>query len=195
MQDCGVRTYKGVTSRSDLVEWERVLAGDGEAFGRLFDRHRERVFRHGCRLVDTSEDAEDLLALAFLELWRLRRRVRVVDGSVVAWLLATTTNLALNHRRAARRYRAFLARLPHEGIADDAATQSMRAVSIDVDPRLLSEIKQLSVMDQRLVALVALEGFSLQEAAEAIGTSVAAARSRWQRTRSRLADLLAQQAE
>jgi RNA polymerase sigma-70 factor (ECF subfamily) len=181
-----------VTGRpEEHADWDHVLAGQADAFGNLFDRHRDRVFRHGCRFVDTREDAEDVLALAFLELWRLRKRVRLVDGSVLPWLLATTTNVALNHRRGVHRYRRFLARLPESAPAEDAAAESMRAVDVDVDPLLLEEIKHLSAIDQRLVALVAFEGFRLREAAAALGLSVDAARSRWQRIRRRLADRVA----
>ncbi len=119
----GVRTLRGVehatnaqTGRSaaeiDEVLWDRSLTGDGEAFGLLFDRHRERVFRHACRLADTRQDAEDVVASAFLELWRCRAKVRLVDGSVLAWLLVTTTNLGRNAARSRRRYRQFLDRLP-----------------------------------------------------------------------------------
>ena len=189
MQDCGARTSQAVTERIDEVRtWDEVLAGRADAFGELFDLHRDRVFRHACRLVDSREDAEDVLAVSFLELWRLRRRVRVVDGSVLPWLLATTANIALNHRRGVRRYQRFLAKLPHAGVAEDTADRSLQTVEIDVDPQLLDEIKGLSATDQRLLALVAFEGFPLREAATALGLSVAAARSRWQRIRRRLAD-------
>jgi len=129
-----------------------------------------------------------VLAVAFLELWRLRKRVRVVDGSVLPWLVATTTNVALNHRRGVRRYQRFLSKLPHAGVTEDAADRSLQTVEIDVDPQLLDEIRRLSAVDQRLVALVAFEGFRLWEAAAALGMSVDAARSRWQRIRRRLAD-------
>ncbi len=97
----GVRTLRGVRHATDAkvrrspVEldstlWGRSLTGDGEAFDVLFDRHRDRVFRHACRLADTRQDAEDAVASAFLELWRCRAKVQLVDGSVLPWLLVTT---------------------------------------------------------------------------------------------------------
>lgn len=58
---------------------------------------------------------------------------------------------------------------------------------LDVDPRLLTGIRALKDVDQKLLALVALEGFPLREAAEALGLREQAARSRWQRVRRRLA--------
>ncbi len=99
-------------TRSEADDWLLAAGGDGEAFGRLFDAHHARVHRHAARLAGSTHDAEDVLAAAFLELWRQRERVRVVDGSVLPWLLVTTTNLALNQRRWLRRHRAFLDRLP-----------------------------------------------------------------------------------
>ena len=87
---------------ADVTLWSRARTGDGEAFGRVFDAHRERVYRHALRLVDTVHEAEDVTAVAFLELWRRRDHVRLVDGSVLPWLLVTAGNVARNQRRAAR---------------------------------------------------------------------------------------------
>ena len=66
-----------------------------------------------CGSWDSWPDAEDVAASAFLELFRRRDDVRVVNGSVLPWLLVTASNLARNSARARRRYQEFLARLPH----------------------------------------------------------------------------------
>jgi RNA polymerase sigma-70 factor (ECF subfamily) len=77
--------------RDDVVGdsglWSRGVDGNGSAFGELFDIHHDRVFRHAYRLVENRHDAEDVTATAFLELWRRRADVRLVDGSVLPWLL------------------------------------------------------------------------------------------------------------
>ena len=168
--------------------WQRAAAGDGEAFGRLFDAHSGRIYRHALRLTGGVQDSEDIVAAAFLELWRRRRAVRVVDGSVLAWLLVTTANLALNHGRGQRRYRAVLRRLPRQDQQVDAAeSQALLRADLDVDPELLVAIRTLRAADQQLLALVALEDYPLRAAAEVLGLSEQTARSRWQRIRRRLA--------
>jgi DNA-directed RNA polymerase specialized sigma24 family protein len=43
---------------SDAHLWARSLVGDGLAFGVLFDLHRDRVFRHACRLVQDRHLAD-----------------------------------------------------------------------------------------------------------------------------------------
>ncbi|HMH58661.1 MAG TPA: sigma factor, partial [Galbitalea sp.] len=80
----------------DEHDWADALRGNGEAFGRIFDRHRHRhrLFRHSYRLVAVTADADDIVSIAFLEAWRRADAVRFVDGSMLPWLLVTATNSA-----------------------------------------------------------------------------------------------------
>ena len=77
----------------ELRLWSRARNGDALAFAAIFDLHRDRVFRQAVRLLDSPPDAEDVCASAFLELFRRRDDVRIVNGSVLPWLLVTTANL------------------------------------------------------------------------------------------------------
>lgn len=176
-----------MSDESDSQIWQRVLSGDARAFGLLFDRHRDRVFRHVRRDVESAADAEDLTATAFLELWRLRRSARIVDDSLLPWLLVTAGNVTRNATRARRRYRLFLARLPEPEHAADGTVAAADALDLRADvARLRAHLDALPVADQRLLALTALEGFSLREASEAVGISYGAAKMRMSRVRSRL---------
>ncbi len=173
-------------SQSDEALWASSLAGDGEAFGALYDAHRLRVYRHACRLASTRHDAEDVVASAFLELWRRRDKVRLVDGSVLPWLLLTTTNLGRNASRAQRRYREFLERLPREPEQPDVAELALGTHAIGTDTRLREGLGALSKTDAQLFALVALEDYPVGAAAELLSLSVSAARARLHRVRAKL---------
>jgi DNA-directed RNA polymerase specialized sigma24 family protein len=83
--------------------WTRARSNDGTAFAELFDRHRPRVYRRALSLLGDVHDAEDVTAAAFYELWRKRRTVPLVAGSVLPWLLVTAVNLGLGRRRRHRR--------------------------------------------------------------------------------------------
>jgi RNA polymerase sigma-70 factor (ECF subfamily) len=170
----------------DEALWRPSRAGDGEAFGLLFDRHRDRVFRHACRLVQTRHDAEDVTAATFLELWRRRGDVRLVRGSVLPWLLVTTSHVGRNARRATRRYQQFLARLPREDAAPDAADVALGARALGVDDELREALRGLSEPDLHLVSLVVLEDYSLADAAALLGLTAASAKSRLHRARHRM---------
>lgn len=167
--------------------WARSLGHDSRAFAAIFDLHRDRVFRHVIRQVESRADADEVTASAFLELWRLRERVRLVDGSVLPWLLVTTSNLARNSLRARLRYRAVLDRLPHPPESEDPATVvAARLGGADGGHGVAAALDRLGRVDGALIALTALEGFATAEAAAALGLSPAAARARLSRARRRL---------
>jgi RNA polymerase sigma-70 factor (ECF subfamily) len=168
-------------STDDAASWAAACAGDGEAFGRVFDEHRNRVFRHALRLVDTVADAEDVTAAAFLELWRRRGDVRIVEGSILPWLLVTTSNVARNLRRSTFRYRRLLDRLPRsEHVLDPADYMDV------ISPNLASALRRLPTRDLQLVTLVIVEDVSLADAAIVLGISPGAAKVRLHRARTRL---------
>lgn len=67
----------------EAIAWAAVLGNDGDAFVAIFDQHRDRVYRQALRMTANIHDAEDVTVGAFLELWRRRKAVRVIDGSVL----------------------------------------------------------------------------------------------------------------
>ncbi|MEW1986764.1 RNA polymerase sigma factor [Pseudarthrobacter oxydans] len=161
--------------------WSRSLQGEGDAFGLLFDRHRDRVFRHAYRLAGDRIDAEDIMSTAFLELWRRREKVRLVERSVLPWLLVTTTNVARNSRRAARRYQGLLKSLPRSEDARHASD-----IPDTVDRNVALALGTLNATDLRLVSLVVFEEFSLADAAAALGMTAGTAKTRMHRARNRM---------
>lgn len=139
--------------------WAAALSGDGEAFASVFDLHRDRVYLHALRLVANAHDAEDVTAGAFLELWRRRKSVRLVEGSTLAWLLVTATNLSRNTARSLRRYRAFLASLPRSGLARGAGEAAVERIEeAATAERLREALGSLAAPDSALIALTAFEG-------------------------------------
>ncbi|PYI67927.1 hypothetical protein CVV68_08690 [Arthrobacter livingstonensis] len=167
--------------------WERSLRGDGDAFGLVFDRHNARVFRHAYGFLRNRHDAEDATAAAFLELWRRRAKVRLVNGSVLPWLLTTTTNVARNHQRAARRYHSFLSALPREVESPDAAEEAMARNPYEaLEPELAAAVLALGSADRQLVALVVVAGCSIGDAADVLDVTASAAKTRLHRARLKL---------
>jgi RNA polymerase sigma factor (sigma-70 family) len=187
-----VRTVLGVRSFSDEpTTWAAALGNDGDAFGAIFDQHRDRVYRHALRMTANVPDAEDVTAAAFLELWRRRKSVRVVDGSVLPWLLVTTTNVARNLARGLRRYRTFVAALPHGDdarSAEDVTLERIEAIRIATQVR--EALHSLAPSDAALITLTTFEHYSSAQAAVALGISEGAARTRLHRARTRIATAL-----
>lgn len=187
-----MRTVLVVRSPDDeATDWAAALNNDADAFVAIFDRHHSRVYRHALRLTANVHDAEDVTAGAFLELWRRRKSVRVVDGSPLPWLLVTATNLSRNLTRGLRRYRSLIASLPRAEVgrsAEDAVVERMEGARLDSEVR--DVLATLSPSDAALITLTMLEHYSPAESALVLGISNGAARTRLHRARTRMAGAL-----
>lgn len=82
-----------LTTTDDASLWLAATSGTATAFATLFQRHRPAVFRTAYGKTQSIHDAEDVVATVFLEAWRNKSKVRIVQGSILPWLLATTTLL------------------------------------------------------------------------------------------------------
>lgn len=168
--------------------WDRVRRGDADAFGAVFDEHYSRVYGHALRMSESTHDAEDTTAIVFLEAWRRREAVRVVNGSVLAWLLVTATNVARNSRRSAQRKRVLLSKLvPSESSPDPAAEILEQLDRTAQDASLRAAFRRLSTADQKVLGLCVINDFSLTAAAEVLGVPVGTVKSRLSRAKARLA--------
>lgn len=179
------------SSRGEPGTWNAVSTGDGNAFVAIFDLHHDRVYRHALRMTANVHDAEDVTAAAFLELWRRRKSVRVVDGSVLPWLLVTATNLVRNLARGLRRHRALIDALPRAEAANSAADIAVERIEEErIGEQVRLALSALSTSDAALLALTMFEHYSPAEAAVALGISDGAARTRLHRARTRMATAL-----
>ncbi|MGT2425088.1 RNA polymerase sigma factor [Amnibacterium kyonggiense] len=178
----------------EQADWAAALGCDPGAFARIFDRHRDAVFRQALRLLELPADAEEVASAAFFELWRKRDRVVPVAGSVRPWLLVTTANLARNSHRVRVRREQFLRRLTDEHRPDGGADAFERVDDGVLRQELAAGLRQLKPQDVALVTMTALDGYSVREVAQLLGLTDGAARVRLSRANARLRGLLPEHA-
>ncbi|MEU5945284.1 sigma-70 family RNA polymerase sigma factor [Micromonospora sp. NPDC047465] len=167
------------------------------AFGRLFDRHSRAVYNHAFRLTGSWCTAEDITQATFLVAWRRRDAARLVDGSVLPWLLVVASNAVRTEWRSARRWAALLRRLPADRQAADDPAEEI-AQRLDDERRMravLAAARRLPRAEREAVALCLWSGVSYANAAAALGVSEVAVRSRVSRARKRLARLVTDENE
>jgi len=170
----------------DASLWLEAVAGTESAFAVLFDRHRARIFRKAYSRLRNVHDAEDVVAMVFLEAWRSREKVRIVDGSLLPWLLSVTTYLTLNSDRAARRYRRLLAKLPIAPPADPVPDVDNR---LDLQERanmLTQALRRLSAVERTVVDLCLVEELSMATVAGVLDVPIGTVKSRLNGARRKL---------
>ena len=171
----------------DATLWELAGAGDGEAFGQLFDRHSRAVYNHCFRLTASWSTAEDLTSTTFLLAWRQRDRMRLANDSLRPWLLAVATSAVRSDRRSVGRRLRLVQRAPVELPAADHADDV--AGRVDDERRMaavLAELRKLPPAEQEVVGLCLWSGLSYAEASAALGIAEVSVRSRVSRARTKL---------
>jgi RNA polymerase sigma-70 factor (ECF subfamily) len=169
--------------------WQRVLRGDSQAFGVLFERHANAVFAYCLRRVGSWQAAEDLTSVVFLETWRRRHDVALDGPSILPWLYGVALGVTRNHARAAARYRAALARIPTPiASPDHAITVEER---VDVETRVMAVKRELAHLPRRereVVEVCAWLGLTHAEAAKMLGVPVGTVKSRLARAQRKIRD-------
>lgn len=165
----------------------RLSRGDEVAYRELFRRHERATYRVALVMMQSTWDAEEVVASTFLELWRKRDAVRLVDGSVLPWLLTVLSLMAKNHQRGTRRYRKLLARVPHAGTEPDHADEVARTVdALPVTAAVREALAELDARDASILLLCVVQELSTRDAALALGIPDGTVKSRLSRVKARL---------
>jgi RNA polymerase sigma factor (sigma-70 family) len=177
----------GDDDRTDAALWLEATSGTEASFGVVYDRYRARIFRKAYSRVLDRTDAEDVVAIVFLEAWRRRREVRFVDGSLLPWLLVVTTNVSLNAARSGRRYRRLLAKLPAaEYAADPSHEVAQRVDGERMSQQITAALQRLSASDRRIVDLCLVDELPMATVASVLELPVGTVKSRLSRARAKL---------
>jgi RNA polymerase sigma-70 factor (ECF subfamily) len=183
---------------SDLTErqlLEAVCRGDEDAFRRLVEPHRPGLRAHCDRMLGSLDDGEDALQDALLRAWRGLGRFEG-RSSLRNWLYRIATNASLDARaRRAERALPTDDALPwrvnggdetagcEDGYAAPAARVEQRE---SAEFAVVAALRHLPPRQRAVLILREVLGFSADEVAHTLGTSVAAVNSALQRARKAL---------
>src|SRR5437763_8693772 len=192
---------------SDTQLLDSARQGDQDAFGRLVEPYRGQLHAHCYRMLGSVHDAEDSLQDALLRAWRALGKFEG-RSSLKSWLYTIATNTCLN-AIAARPKRVLPidygpANDPHEGpgepivesiwiepypdevlgLADGyAAPEARYELRESVELAFVAALQHLPPNQRAVLILREVLGYSAQEVAEALETSVASVNSALQRAR------------
>lgn len=175
-------------SPSDADVIGRSLA-EPEAFGAIYDRHARTLLRFLGRRVG-ADVAEGLLGEVFRIAFERRKTFDAARSSALPWLYGIGANLLHKHRRGeARRVRAS-ARMAVDRAAADGPVSAAALDARVLFPRLVDAIESLPPGERDALLLFAWEGLSYQHVADALELPVGTVRSRLNRARGRLRELV-----
>ena len=178
------------------------LAGDPDAFGALFARHRDRLWAVALRTTGDPEEAADALQDAMVSAFRRADSYRG-DAAVTTWLHRVVVNACLDRlrRRKVRSADALPEDLEEYAGRGALATSTTGGADrsdpadlvLDDEQRsaVLTALGSLPVEQRAALVLVDMEGYSVDEAARILDCAPGTVKSRCSRGRVRLLPLLA----
>ena len=160
--------------------------GDLDAFGTLYRRHQQRVFRFARAMTGSNETAEDITQEVFVVLLTDAGRFDPARAAFTTYVYGIVRNMS---RHRVRRER--------QSLSVDELMRDGRDIDVDEDPSKLVEGVELAGAVRRallslpsryreLIVLCDLHDLSYEDAAAVVGASVGAVRSRLHKGRQLL---------
>ena len=180
-----------------LFSLEALRKGDRSEFARLVETYSPMIYRLGLKMLDNTQDVEDMLQETFIKTYR---HLSDFDGrsSLSTWLYRIATNEALMTLRRKRPDTISF----DEPLADEAEPQEPLQI---VDWCCMPEEELMSAegrayLDKAVASLPAslrvvfllrdIEGLSTRESAEVLNLSEMAVKTRLSRARLQLRETL-----
>ncbi|MDI1460137.1 sigma-70 family RNA polymerase sigma factor [Catellatospora sp. KI3] len=172
---------------------ERAQQGDAEAFGLIYDRYVDTVFRFIYFRVGNRPLAEDLTSDTFLRALKRISSFTWQGRDLGAWLVTIARNLVADHFKSGRyRLEVTTGDVLDADREDRGPEGSPETAVVDhiTNVALLTAVKQLNPEQQECIVLRFLQGFSVAETAQAMGKNEGAIKALQYRAVRALARLL-----
>lgn len=169
-----------------VASWESP-----ERFHLIFERHYRTIFRFVVGAVGAA-DGPELCDEVFTRAFESRRRYDPAYPSAKPWLFGIASNLVNGYwRRRARELKAYKRASRMESVDEEFEDDIVRRLAAQAErPRIASAVLRLRREEAEVVLLFALENLSYAEIAQALSIPEGTVRSRLNRARKRLRNLL-----
>jgi RNA polymerase sigma factor (sigma-70 family) len=170
---------------SDEALFAGFATGDADAGTVFVRRFQARVFGLALGITRDPAEADEVAQDAFLRAWRYAASFDARRGSVAAWLLGITRNVAVDRLRLATHRRDRLEldstgelalRLAWEAAAGDEVTEA--AERHDALSRVARALRALPAEQSDALVAVTLRGLTTREYAESAGVPLGTAKTR-----------------
>lgn len=188
--------------QSDVFLIERCQQGDRRAFDALMERHQARAFQYALKLTKHAEEASDVVSEGFVRVFRAINQFRS-NSAFTTWLYRILRNCFLDMRK--KKTLKISASLDsvretedgelHMQVVDRGMSPHEHAVKSDHSSKVRMAIARLTVIQRNMIILYHAEQYSYEEIASRLGLPVGTVKSRLNRARIALKDILSSEPE
>jgi RNA polymerase sigma-70 factor, ECF subfamily len=170
-----------------------LTSGEDDALAVIVDRYQRLVFGIAVRIVKDEGEAEDVVQIVFLDVFRNAAQFDPSRGTLKMWVLQYAYSRSVNRRRHLMR-RQFYSRLELEEL-DPTSISGGSIRSKELAPveaaRLVEEaLSNLTPAQRKAVELVYFEGLKFPEAAKQTGETLEAVRHHYYRGLMKIREII-----
>jgi len=192
----------GDLQQEDELLVQRARDGDRSAFDALVRKHEHRAFQFAFRLSRNSDEAADIVAEAFLRVYNALGNFKG-QSTFTTWLYRILTNCFLDMRKREKNKQTYsldevMPDSPGDltrQVEDPSGTPQDRIEQNERERRLQRALRRLPDYQRAMIVMYHAEGLSYEEIAEALDLPVGTVKSRLNRARLSLREILVRDEE
>jgi len=177
-----------VVSVSDEALLAGMASGDPDAATAFVRRYQARVYGLALTMVGVSALAEEVAQDAFVRAWRHAASYDVRKGTVTAWLLTITRNLAIDVIRLRRERPVDPVQLT--GLLRGENVAAPTSSGVEDREQLREALRALPAEQSRAIVLSVFHALTAKEIAEVEHIPIGTAKTRLRRGLARLREVL-----
>jgi RNA polymerase sigma factor (sigma-70 family) len=165
---------------------QRCRQGDRQAYYKVYKLYSRSMYNVGYRIVNDSQEAEDVLQEAFISAFKNLHHYRA-DSTFGAWLKRIVVNKAINHVKRKR-----MERFPEDDrwdVKEEEQIDEFENFPFTVE-QVRSAIENLPDGYRTVLSLYLLEGYDHGEIAEILGITESTSKSQFNRSKKKLKEIL-----
>lgn len=178
---------------------QKAKNGDERSFEALIEGCSTRAYNIALRYLRNEEDAMDALQESFIKIFRHLDKFKE-DSRFDTWVYRIVVNTCndLHRGTAIQKVTGSLYREDEEGesmleFRDSAPTPEEHTVRMERSAEILDCLEQIPADQREILILREIQGFSYEEIAEVLECSLGTVKSRINRARAKLRELILEQ--
>ena len=174
---------RGGANGTDAALVLAAKAGDASAFGELYERYRDPIYRFCLSRTGTAHDAEDLVSDVFVKALQSIDRYQDRGLPFVAFLYRIARNAAIDRSRTLKQPFSFDGLLVEPASKQNVEAEASLAVEKTI---LLAALSRLKPEHRDVITMRFIEGYAALEVAQLLGKTEGAIRTLQHRALERL---------
>ncbi len=180
------------TDEKELKLIQYAQKGDQQALETLLLKYEKKVYNVAYRFMGNEADAYDMAQESLIKIYKGVRTFRL-EASFSSWVYRVTVNTCLDELRKRKKAPLSLDNTLESGVViEDRAglTPEIHALNIESREDIQKAISTLSADHRITVVLRDIQGLTYEEIAETLSISIGTVKSRLNRGRQRLKEIL-----